>query len=68
MIKRLFLDHPQSVDESYFEHARFAGGFAFTLFVAGGAALIHALIPAAFEKTASTKVAQMYARTHNRGK
>ncbi|MDA5095689.1 DUF6356 family protein [Aliiroseovarius sp. KMU-50] len=67
MIKRIFLDHPASVEESYFEHARFAAGFAFWLFLAAGAALIHALIPAAFDKTASRITADLYARTHNRG-
>lgn len=67
MIRKIFLDHPNSVDESYFEHARFAGGFAFWLFVAAMAALIHAVVPAAFEKTGSRIVANLYARTHNRG-
>ena len=42
MLSRLFLDHPRSVDESYTEHAAFAGWFALLLFAAGGAALIHA--------------------------
>lgn len=68
MIKRVFLTHPRSVNESYAEHAIFAGGFAFRLFLAGGAALVHAVIPCLFEKTASGMIAQMYARTHNRGK
>lgn len=27
-IARLFTDHPHSVDETYFEHMRFAGWFA----------------------------------------
>ena len=31
MFGRLFLDHPRSVDESYFEHLLFAGGFALRL-------------------------------------
>jgi len=67
MIRRLFLDHPGSVDESYFEHSVFALRFAGLLFLAAGAALIHAVIPAACERTASRIVAQLYARTHNRG-
>lgn len=67
MINKLFLDHPASVEESYFEHARFAGWFAFWLFLAAVAALIHAIIPAAFEKTGSRIIAKLYARTHNRG-
>ncbi len=67
MINRVFLSHPRTVDETYLEHAAFAGGFALRLFLAGGAALIHAVIPCLFEKTASRMIAQMYARTHNRG-
>lgn len=67
MFARLFLDHPASVDESYGEHARFAFGFSLKLFAAAGAALVHALIPCLFEKTASRIVADLYAKTHTRG-
>ena len=67
MISKVFLDHPNSVDETYLEHARFAAGFSFWLFVAAGAAMIHAVIPSAFEKTASGIIARLYAKTHNRG-
>lgn len=67
MITRVFLNHPRQVDESYIEHAVFASGFALRLFLAGGAALVHALIPCLFEKTASRMIARMYARTHGRG-
>ncbi|MGD1925966.1 MAG: DUF6356 family protein [Paracoccaceae bacterium] len=62
-----FTAHPASVDETYGEHFRFALGFAGTLFLAAGAALIHALLPFCFEKTASRIIARLYARTHNRG-
>lgn len=67
MLTRLFLDHPRSVDESYGEHAAFAFRFSATLFAAAGAALVHALIPCLFEKTASRIVARLYERTKNRG-
>lgn len=67
MIQRVFLDHPKAVDESYFEHMAFAGRFSFKLFAAAGAALIHAILPCFFEKTASTLIAEMYAKTHGRG-
>ena len=65
--KKLFLTHPQSVDESYLEHMAFAGRFSGKLFLAAGAALVHAVLPFMFEKTASGMIAEMYARTHNRG-
>lgn len=68
MIPRLFLDHPRSVDESYAAHALFAARFSVRLFLAAGAAMVHALIPGLFEKTASRIVADLYAQTHNRGR
>ena len=67
MITRMFFDHPASVDESYGAHAKFAFGFSMKLFAAAGAALVHAVIPCLFEKTASGIIAELYARTHNRG-
>ncbi len=67
MFNKVFLDHPRSVDESYVEHAIFAGRFSMKLFAAAFCALVHAVIPAAFEKTASRMIAEMYAKTHNRG-
>lgn len=59
---RDFQDHPASVNETYFGHMRFALGFAGALFVAGGAALVHALIPPLFETTASSRVRALHAR------
>ncbi len=67
-MKSLFVAHPQSVDESYVEHMAFAGRFSAVLFLAAGAALVHAVLPFLFEKTASRMVADLYARTHNRGR
>ena len=66
MINRVFLDHPASVEENYFEHMAFAGRFAGSLFLASGAALVHALIPSLFEKTASDLIRKMHARIENR--
>jgi len=67
-MKSLFVAHPQSVDESYVEHMAFAGRFSAVLFLAAGAALVHAVLPFAFEKTASRMVARLYERTHKRGR
>ena len=67
MYAKLFLNHPNSVDETYLEHAQFAAGFSAQLFLAAMAAAIHAIIPCMFEKTASRIIATLYARTHNRG-
>ncbi|MGQ3037751.1 MAG: DUF6356 family protein, partial [Neoaquamicrobium sediminum] len=37
------------------------------LFMAAGAALVHAFLPFLFETTASRIVRELYERTHNRG-
>ena len=66
MIAKLFLNHPDSVNESYLEHMRFALWFAAWLALAAGAALVHAIIPAAFEKTGSQIIAKLYQRTQKR--
>ncbi|WP_397542898.1 DUF6356 family protein [Roseovarius salis] len=67
MIRKIFLDHPRSVDETYLEHAAFAGMFGARLLAAGCCALVHAIVPAAFETTASRMIADMHARTRDRG-
>ena len=54
--RKLFLEHPATVDESYFEHLAFAFRFSARLFRMSLAAFIHGVIPAAFETTASGKV------------
>lgn len=63
-----FTRHPASVGESYFEHSVFAGRFAVKLLGAGCAALVHAVLPFAFEKTASNMIREMYAMIDSRGR
>ena len=67
MVTRIFLDHPRSINESYFEHMAFASWFALKLATAAGAALVHAILPCCFEKTGSTIIAELYEHTRNRG-
>lgn len=62
MFDKLFLDHPRTVDETYFEHLRVAGYFGVTMLAAGLACLVHALIPGAFTKTGSKAVRHLYER------
>ena len=66
MFDRLFKEHPEAVQETYVQHAIFASRFALKLAAAAGAALVHAVVPAWFKKTARI-VADLYAKTHNRG-
>jgi len=62
LIDRWFLAHPATVDETYFQHMRFALGFAFWLTVAGLAALVHAVFPAICETTAGGILRKLTAR------
>lgn len=64
--QQVFIEHPKSVNETYFQHMRFATWFAFRLFAAFCAALAHAFIPCLFEKTASRMINEMHNRLHNR--
>ncbi len=45
MFKRLFIDHPRSVDESYGEHFGVASAFGLAMIRGGLGALVHALVP-----------------------
>lgn len=45
MFRRLFVDHPKSVDENYLEHFGVAGRFGVTMIFGGLCALVHAVVP-----------------------
>lgn len=45
MFRRLFVDHPKSVDENYLEHFGVAGRFGVTMIWGGLCALVHAIVP-----------------------
>lgn len=68
MYKKLFLDHPRQVEETYFQHFIFALKFASLLALAAFAACVHAVIPAFFEKTASTIVADLFQKINRRSR
>lgn len=63
---RSFVDHPASVNETYFQHLNFAMRFAIKLLAAGGAAFIHAVVPALFETTASRMVNSIHQDLNSR--
>ena len=48
-----FTAHPHSVGETYAEHLRFAFAYGQRMTLGGVAALLHAVFPFLFEKTAS---------------
>jgi len=66
-LKTAFTSHPHSVDETYAQHLMFAGRFALRLFGAAFAALIHAILPFMFEKTASNLIRKMHHDIVSRG-
>lgn len=57
-----FTAHPQSVGETYVQHAAMASGFGFRLLLAGMACLVHAVLPFLFVKTGSSMIADLYQR------
>jgi hypothetical protein len=59
-VDKWFLEHPRSVNESYFEHQKVAGSFALRLFGASCQCLLHALVPRLFERSASATVDQLH--------
>ena len=66
VIDRLFLAHPRSAGQGYFEHMRFAWRFGATLAVATVAALLHGLFPFLFQTAAGDRVRMLYTRLAGR--
>jgi hypothetical protein len=62
MFRRLFLDHPASVGESYAEHFRVAAGFGWAMLGGALGAFAHALVPALCQRTGSTVVKRLHHR------
>jgi hypothetical protein len=60
LFSRIFTHHPHHVGESYWEHQRRALVFGTTLVLAGGACLLHALVPALCTRTASSAVVRLH--------
>lgn len=65
-LMKAFNEHPQSVDETYFQHMQFAGSFSIRLLLAGLAAMVHAILPFLFEKTAGNIVRDLFNKIHDR--
>ncbi len=61
-MRQFFTKHPNSIGESYWQHMRVALSFAWALFGAAGAALVHAFFPAWFEKTTSAQITRLHDR------
>ena len=60
VLHRLFLDHPDSVGESYPEHLAQAIRFAARLIGCGLACAVHALVPALCRTTGSDGIERLH--------
>ena len=60
-MKNIFTEHPKSIGESYLLHFRNAAGYALTFLLLFFIALIHAILPFLFARTASDIVCEMSA-------
>ena len=62
MIRRLFTEHPASVNETYFQHLCAAMSFATAMAVATLACLVHAFLPFLCVTTGSRKLTELHDR------
>jgi hypothetical protein len=60
-VKNIFTEHPKSVGETYIQHLFNALRYAFTFSLLFFIALIHAILPFLFARTASDIVCEMSA-------
>ncbi len=65
-LRRLFIDHPASLGETYPEHMRASLSYAVPLLGAALAAFVHAALPFLFTTTASLTVKALHARMTRR--
>jgi Family of unknown function (DUF6356) len=62
MLKKLFVEHPQSVGESYLEHMGVAFSFGFSMLGAALACIIHGFVPGLFKGTGSKAILCLHDR------
>jgi len=60
MLRRLFVEHPQSVGESYSEHLSVASWYGIRLLGAGLACMVHAVLPFLFVRTGSATIERLH--------
>lgn len=65
--RSLFTHHPHDVNETYLQHMGHALSYAGRLGAAAFCALVHALLPFLFVKTASNMIREMYGEMSARG-
>jgi hypothetical protein len=60
--KRLFIDHPATVNETYGQHFLAAAGFGLRMIWGGLVCLVHAVIPGAFCNKGSDMICELHER------
>ena len=66
VVRRLFLDHPRSLDMSWAGHGVGAVKIGAELIGAGCAAIVHAIVPGWFTETAGKTVTRIYGHIQER--
>ncbi len=62
MLRELFTEHPNSVEETYAEHMGMAFSFAGRMFLGAIACFIHGFLPFLFVKTGSATIDELHGR------
>ena len=62
MLRELFTEHPNSVEETYTEHMGMAFSFAGRMFLGAIACFIHGFLPFLFVKTGSATIDELHDR------
>ncbi len=57
-----FLEHPETVGETYLQHCCAATGFGIRMIVGGLACLLHGLLPFCFVRTGSATISVLHDR------
>ena len=60
MIDRIFLKHPRSVEEGFWEHFRVAGSFGTAMIGGGIKACVHAVLPNMCETAGSDTIKRLH--------
>jgi uncharacterized circularly permuted ATP-grasp superfamily protein len=66
IVDRIFLSHPRSAGQGYFEHLRFAWSFGIVLLRGAFEAFVHGVVPCVMTMNASTRVRELHRRIEGR--
>ncbi len=66
MLQRLFIEHPRTVGESYFEHMAASLGVATRLGAAAAKCVVHAIVPGLCKTAGSDAILKLHAEVSPR--